>query len=139
MQGAEEEKSGGLGKPHTGLATCKYIEDVGRGGSNRAASTLIGIRRGGFSQALLTNLIMVGARMGATMGLTEIRGLNPVRTLSSVFFHKWNYSLHLRTSLHNEGEGNGNPLQCSCLENPMDREAWWATVHRVTKNRTRLK
>ena len=30
------------------------------------------------------------------------------------------------------GEGNGNPLQYSCLENPMDREAWWATVHGVT-------
>ena len=36
------------------------------------------------------------------------------------------------------GEGNGNPLQYSCLENPMDGEAWWATVHRVTKSRTRL-
>ena len=34
------------------------------------------------------------------------------------------------------GEGNGNPLQYSCLENPMDRGAWWATVHRVTKSRT---
>ena len=34
-------------------------------------------------------------------------------------------------------EGLGNPLQCSCLENPMDREAWWATVHGVTEsNRT---
>ena len=31
------------------------------------------------------------------------------------------------------GEGNGNPLQYSCLENPMDREAWWATVHEVAK------
>ena len=31
------------------------------------------------------------------------------------------------------GEGNGNPLQYSCLENPMDRGAWWATVHGVTK------
>ena len=31
------------------------------------------------------------------------------------------------------GEGNGNPLQYSCLENPMDRVAWWATVHGVTK------
>ena len=31
------------------------------------------------------------------------------------------------------GEGNSNPLQYSCLENSMDREAWWATVHRVTK------
>ena len=36
------------------------------------------------------------------------------------------------------GEGNGNPLQYSCLENPMDRGAWWAIVHRVTKSRTRL-
>ena len=33
------------------------------------------------------------------------------------------------------GEGNGNPLQYSCLENPMDGGAWWATVHGVTKNR----
>ena len=31
------------------------------------------------------------------------------------------------------GEGNSNPLQYSCLENPIDREAWWATVHGVTK------
>ena len=36
------------------------------------------------------------------------------------------------------GEGNGNLLQCSCLENPMDRGAWRATVHRVTKSQTRL-
>ena len=36
------------------------------------------------------------------------------------------------------GEGNGNPLQYSCLENPMDREAWWATVHGVAKSRTQL-
>ena len=35
--------------------------------------------------------------------------------------------------------GHGNPLQCSCLENPMDRGAWRATVHRVTRNWTRLK
>ena len=36
------------------------------------------------------------------------------------------------------GEGNGNPLQYSCLENPKDRVAWWATVHGVTKSQTRL-
>ena len=36
------------------------------------------------------------------------------------------------------GEGNGNPLQCSCLEDPMDGEVWQATVHRVAKNQTRL-
>jgi len=34
------------------------------------------------------------------------------------------------------GGGHGNPLQYSCLENPMDRGAWWATVHRVTKSQT---
>ena len=37
------------------------------------------------------------------------------------------------------GEGHGDPLQYSCLENPMDRGAWWATVHRVTKSWIRLK
>ena len=37
------------------------------------------------------------------------------------------------------GGGNGNPLQYSCLENPMDRGAWWATVHGVSKSWTRLK
>ena len=37
------------------------------------------------------------------------------------------------------GEGNGNPLQCSCLENPRDREAWWAAVYGVAQSQTRLK
>ena len=37
------------------------------------------------------------------------------------------------------GEGNGNPLQCSCLENPRDRGAWWAAVYGVAQSRTRLK
>ena len=36
------------------------------------------------------------------------------------------------------GEGKGYPLQYSCLENPMDRGAWWATVHGITKSQTRL-
>ena len=36
-------------------------------------------------------------------------------------------------------EGNGNPFQYSCLENPMDRKAWWAAIHGVTKSQTRLK
>ena len=38
-----------------------------------------------------------------------------------------------------KGEGNGSPLQYSCLENPVDRGAWWAAVHRVAQSRTRLK
>ena len=36
------------------------------------------------------------------------------------------------------GEGNGNPLHYSCLENPMDRGAWWVTVHGVAKSQTQL-
>ena len=40
--------------------------------------------------------------------------------------------------LSSNGEGNDNPLQYSCLENPMDGEAWWAAVHGVTNSRTRL-
>jgi len=36
------------------------------------------------------------------------------------------------------GEGNGDPLQCSCLENPMDSGAWWATAHGAAKIRTQL-
>ena len=47
--------------------------------------------------------------------------------------------LHFHFSLSCIGEGNGSPLQCSCLENPRDRGAWWAAVYRVTRNRTRLK
>ena len=45
----------------------------------------------------------------------------------------------LSFSLSCMGEGNGNPLQCSCLENPRDRGAWWAAIYGVTQSRTRLK
>ena len=48
-------------------------------------------------------------------------------------------SLHFHFSLSCIGEGNGNPLQCSCLENPRDRGAWWAAVYGVAQSRTRLK
>ena len=47
--------------------------------------------------------------------------------------------LHFHFSLSCIGEGNGNPLQCSCLENPRDGRAWWAAVYGVTQNRTWLK
>ena len=47
--------------------------------------------------------------------------------------------LHFHFLLSCVGEGNGNPLQCSCLENPRDGEAWWAAVYGVTQSRTRLK
>ena len=47
--------------------------------------------------------------------------------------------LHFPFSLSCTGEGNGNPLQCSCLENPRDKGAWWAAIYGVTQSRTRLK
>ena len=47
--------------------------------------------------------------------------------------HNW------ASSLLCTGEGNGNPLQCSCLENPRDGGAWWAAVHGVAQSRTWLK
>ena len=47
--------------------------------------------------------------------------------------------LHFPFSLSCIGEGNGNPLQCSCLENPRDGGAWWAAVYGVTQSQTWLK
>ena len=47
--------------------------------------------------------------------------------------------LHFHFSLSCTGEGNGNPLQCSCLENPRDGGAWWAAVYGVAQSWTRLK
>ena len=47
--------------------------------------------------------------------------------------------LHFHFSVSCIGKGNGNPLQCSCLENPRDRGAWWAAVYGVAQSRTWLK
>ena len=47
--------------------------------------------------------------------------------------------LHFHFPLSCVGEGNGNPLQCSCLENPRDGGPWWAAIYGVTQSRTRLK
>ena len=47
--------------------------------------------------------------------------------------------LHFHFSLSCIGEGNGNPLQCSCLENPRDGGAWWAAIYGVTQSLTQLK
>ena len=47
--------------------------------------------------------------------------------------------LHFHFSVSCIGEGNGNPLQCSCLENPRDGGAWWPAIYGVAQSRTRLK
>ena len=52
-----------------------------------------------------------------------------------ISWHSQNYKKTIRLEF---GEGNGNPLQYSYLGNPMDRGAWWATVHRVTRARHNL-
>ena len=53
-------------------------------------------------------------------------------------FHHHCYEISSDLFIRSPGEGNGNPLQYSCLENPVDWGAWWATVHGVAKSRTRL-
>ena len=70
---------------------------------------------------------------------------HPNRERSLVGYSPWGREesdtterLHSHFSLSCIGDGNGNPLQDSCLENPMDGGAWWATVHGVAKSRTRL-
>ena len=65
--------------------------------------------------------------------------------LETVISPEYSFKTHVSTTWflnaykHAYGGGNGNPLQYSCLENPKDRGAWWATVHRVAKSQTRLK
>ena len=65
----------------------------------------------------------------------EPGGLQSMRSLG--VGHDGATSLHF--SLSCLGEGNGNPLQCSCLENPRDGRAWWAAVYGVAQSPTRLK
>ena len=77
------------------------------------------------------------------MGILAQKGVVEVVLvfLGVVFFFFLSLLLGLITFgyLSDNGEGNGNPLQYSCLENPVDRGAWWAAVHGVTQSQTRLK
>ena len=66
--------------------------------------------------------------------MEEPGGLQSVGSLESDTTER----LHFHFSLSCIGEGNGSPLQCSCLENPRDGEAWWAAVYGVAQSRTRL-
>jgi len=63
--------------------------------------------------------------------LQSVHGVVKSRTLTE--------RLHFHFSLSCIGEGNGNPFQCSCLENPRDGGAWWAAVYGVAQSRTQLK
>ena len=70
---------------------------------------------------------------GNSHGRRSLVGYSPER------LHYTSERLHFHFLLSCIGEGNGNPLQCSCLENPRDSGAWWASVYGVTQSRTRLK
>ena len=73
--------------------------------------------------------------LGKSHGQRSLEGCSP--------WGRWGLDmterLHFHFSLSCIGEGNGNPLQCSCLENPRDGGAWWAAVYGVALSRTRLK
>ena len=93
-------------------------------------------------------------RMGKTRDLFRRRQWHPTPVLlpgksngrrSLVGCRPWGHEesdmterLHFHFSRPYIGEGNGNPLQCSCLENPRDRGAWWAAVYGVAQSWTRL-
>ena len=68
-------------------------------------------------------------RMGSLLSMPSCSPMRKSCGLQSCMF--WGFS-------GGSGEGNGNPLQYSCLENPMDGGAWWAAVHGVARSRTRL-
>ena len=72
---------------------------------------------------------------GKSHGQRSLVGCSPWGFLESATTEQ----LHFHFSFSCIGEGNGNPLQCSCLENPRDGGAWWAAVYGVAQSWTRLK
>ena len=69
------------------------------------------------------------------VGYNAVHGVARCRTRLSNF----TFTFHFHFSLSCIGEGNGNPLQCSYLENPRDGGAWWAAFYEVTQSQTQLK
>ena len=76
-----------------------------------------------------------GLLPGKSHGQRSLVGCSPLGCWESDMTEQ----LHFHFSLSCIGEGNGNPLQCSCLENPRDGGAWWAAVYGVAQCQTRLK
>ena len=89
--------------------------------------------------------------IGKTIALTRRNFVGKVMTLLLNMLFRWVIAFlprskhlliswpHFREDVVPHGEGNGNPLQCSCLENPRDGGAWWAAVYGVAQSWTRLK
>ena len=85
----------------------------------------------------LNNEKVVGKRESAEKEICKIVKHDQIHQVRQSNMSKGDYNYFYITK-ECFREGNGTPLQCSCLENPMDRGAWQATVHRVAKNWTRL-
>ena len=77
-----------------------------------------------------TPVLLPGESHGWRSLVGSVHGVSKVRTRLT--------RLHFHFSLSCTGEGNGSPLQCSCLENPRDGGAWWAAVYGVAQSRTQL-
>ena len=94
---------------------------------------------GHFRRTLLASEKAVGAHSstlaGKSHGWRSLVGCSPWGQEESDTTER----LHFHFSLSCIGEGNGNPLQCSCLENPRDSGAWWAAIYGVAQSRKRLK
>ena len=100
-------------------------------GESQGWGSLVGCRPWGHTESDMTeaNLAAAAARRRRLVGCSPW-GHEELDTT------EW---LHFHFSLSCIGEGNGNPLQCSCLENPRGSGAWWAPVYGVAQSRPRLK
>ena len=112
--------------------------------------SLVGCRLWGRTESGMTEVtpqqqqIKIGRRQwhpspvllpGKSHGQRSLEGCSPWGRQESATTER----LHFHFSLSCIGEGNGNPLQCSCLEDPRDRGAWWAAIYGVAQSWTRLK
>ena len=96
-------------------------------------------RQGGEREATYINMSMhVQVHVGVPGGASGKEATCQCRRHQRSGFDPW-VSQQISGLGRSHGGGHGNLLQYSCLENPMDRGTWWATVHRVTKSWTRLK
>ena len=87
------------------------------------------------SNIVFTSICIIILLSGKSHGWRSLVGHSPLGHEESDTTER----LHFHFSLSCIGEGNGNPLQCSCLENPRHGGAWWAAVYGVAQSRTRLK
>ena len=101
----------------------------------------MGSQRVGYNSATFTFMLYKGTMpflIFYKLALSSsmfLRFIHPLYCYGTLLF----YLLYINLGhAYSNGEGNGTPLQYSCLENPMDRRAWWAAVHGVAGSRTRL-